>query len=432
MKLKILLVNPWIYDFAAFNLWARPLGLLKVAEYLSAFDVELSFIDCTDAFDAKRYGAGRYRAEIVEKPQVLRGIPRHYKRYGIGIEEFTARLRRLLPFDIVLVTSLMSYWYPGVQKAVELVREAAGDVPVVLGGAYATLCMDHAGKHSGADFIYHGNAGRALDFSLYTFGFRAKRKRGPVPYYKLGLYRDMPFAPLLTSTGCPFRCSYCASGLLHPRYSRRPHEEVAEEVKELYAMGVRDYTFYDDALLVDSGEHIKPILREIARAGIEAGMHAPNGLHARFVDGELAKLLKRSGFRTIRLSLETVDGSRQKATGGKIDNGAFETAVAHLKQQGFTKRELGAYLMYGLPGQGLAEVREGVDFLKSLGVRIHLAEFSPIKGTELWDEMVRGGAIEDGIDPLLTNNTVFSQLFSGYDPGEVKELKLDVKMYNET
>ena len=47
MKLKIVLVNPWIYDFAAFNLWARPLGLLRVAEHLSSFDTELFFIDCT-------------------------------------------------------------------------------------------------------------------------------------------------------------------------------------------------------------------------------------------------------------------------------------------------------------------------------------------------------------------------------------------------
>lgn len=51
MKLKILFVNPWIYDFAAYIFWVRHLGLLKVAEYLSSFDTELSFIDCTDSFE---------------------------------------------------------------------------------------------------------------------------------------------------------------------------------------------------------------------------------------------------------------------------------------------------------------------------------------------------------------------------------------------
>ena len=35
--------------------------------------------------------------------------------------------------------------------------------------------------------------------------------------------------------------------------------------------------------------------------------HCPNGLHARLIDDELAKLMKESGFRTLRLSLETVN-----------------------------------------------------------------------------------------------------------------------------
>jgi hypothetical protein len=68
MSQKILLINPLIYDFAAFNLWVRPLGLLKVAEYLGTLDVELSFIDCMDCFEIKRYGTGRFRTEQVEKP----------------------------------------------------------------------------------------------------------------------------------------------------------------------------------------------------------------------------------------------------------------------------------------------------------------------------------------------------------------------------
>ncbi|HAM52077.1 MAG TPA: hypothetical protein DCP92_15830 [Nitrospiraceae bacterium] len=41
MRLKILLINPWIYDFAAYNLWSRPLGLIKVGEYLRCFDIDL-------------------------------------------------------------------------------------------------------------------------------------------------------------------------------------------------------------------------------------------------------------------------------------------------------------------------------------------------------------------------------------------------------
>ena len=47
----VLLVNPFIYDFAAFDCWAKPRGLLRVGEMLinNGFQVEL--IDCLDRHD---------------------------------------------------------------------------------------------------------------------------------------------------------------------------------------------------------------------------------------------------------------------------------------------------------------------------------------------------------------------------------------------
>ena len=44
MKPEVLLINPWIYDFAAANLWSRPLGLFEVAEYLSAYNNDLKLV----------------------------------------------------------------------------------------------------------------------------------------------------------------------------------------------------------------------------------------------------------------------------------------------------------------------------------------------------------------------------------------------------
>ena len=58
--------------------------------------------------------------------------------------------------DLILVTSLMTYWYPGVQETIQELKSRLPDVPVVLGGVYASLCFDHAKQHSGADRVVRG------------------------------------------------------------------------------------------------------------------------------------------------------------------------------------------------------------------------------------------------------------------------------------
>jgi len=230
----------------------------------------------------------------------------------------------------------------------------------------------------------------------------------------------------------PYNCSYCASSSLSPRFAQRAPEEVIGEITELYDIGVRDFAFYDDALFVNADSHLKIILQEIINSGMSMRFHCPNGVHSRFIDNELANLLKESGFTTLRVSLETVDTNRQTETGGKITSDTFQKSIKSLKAAGFTKENIGVYLMYGLPGQKLAEVIEGINFLKGLDVRINLTEFSPIPGTKCWNDLIDRGIIDENIDPLLTNNSVFSALYEGYDWKELDVLKNSVKKYNST
>ncbi len=428
--MRILLVNPWVHDFSCLNLWSAPLGLLKVAEYLSQFDVEIYFIDCLETVKKKRWGTGKYQRTVIKKPEVLKDIPRRFCRYGISPEEFRERLRRIPLPDLVLVSTLMTYWYTGVSETVGLIKDLFKDVPVISGGLYATLLAGHALKYTLVDGVFKGGVENRLEAFLSTFGFRLKRKRAPQPYWRLGLLR-WDFAPLRTSTGCPFRCTYCASGVFYNKFIQRDPDDVIKEIIELYNHGIRDFAFYDDALLVRSNEHIKPVLKEIIRRGHDIRFHAPNGLHARYINEEIAFLMKESGFRTVRVSLETISPHLQERTGGKVTTEEFKKAIEALKRAGFTKKELGVYLMFGLPGQDLQEVIEGVEFLKSMNVRIHLTEFSPIPETPLWNEMVSSGMITGDMDLLLTNNSVFYYLFSGYNIKRLEALKLEVKRYNE-
>jgi radical SAM superfamily enzyme YgiQ (UPF0313 family) len=283
------------------NMWSRPLGLLKVAEYMSQFELQIGLIDCTDVFEKRQYGTGNYPREIVEKPEVVKKIPRFFKRYGISLSEFKEKLESFMPYDFVFLTSIMSYWYPGVLKAIEIVRKVSPNVPIILGGIYATLFHEHASKYSDADIVYKGLIRENITSSLEKLGIRLNNKttqnnNSPLltlkPYYQLNLYTSYPFAPILTSQGCPFRCPYCASSVLTDSFVQREPYDVVKEIGALYENGINDFAFYDDALLVNAESHIKRILREVIRSNLRVRFHCPNGIHARFIDDELAYLMK--------------------------------------------------------------------------------------------------------------------------------------------
>jgi radical SAM superfamily enzyme YgiQ (UPF0313 family) len=432
LKGQVLLINPWIYDFAAYNLWIEPLGLLTIAAVLRENGYGVTLIDCLAPFpgapQARPDGSGKFAKAVIESPEAVSFVPRRFGRYGLPLDLFEAALAASPVPDLVLVASGMTYWYPGVVDAIRQVRKRFDSVPVVLGGVYATLCQDHARERSGADEVI---AGPGLVAALRLADWTTASDSGPERYADprtwpppaRQLLPPAPvsrgFAGVLTAWGCPFRCTYCASHRLQPGYVQRKPSAVVSEILACTRRGVRDFAFYDDALLLNAACHIVPILEGVLAQGVRARFHTPNGIHAREISPELAGLMRRAGFASVRLSLETVDACRQRATGGKVTTDIFAQAVAHLEAAGFTSGELAAYVLAGLPDQPLSEVEASIRTVHRLGIQARLALFSPIPGTPDGDR-----ALPPVADPLLHNNTVYPYLRGAAYARELQRLKL--------
>ena len=194
MTCRVLLVNPWIYDFAAYNLWCYPLGLASIGALLREHGCEVHLLDCLG--DAQRglqnlshrprrdlYGCGQFLKTIVyPRPGALAHIPRHYGRYGLPEEVVEAELAGQARPDVILVTSGMTYWYPGVADIIQRLRARWPGVPIALGGTYATLCPHHARTHSGADLVAPGASEvDALRIVSQLTGFSPARGGNPRP-----------------------------------------------------------------------------------------------------------------------------------------------------------------------------------------------------------------------------------------------------------
>jgi hypothetical protein len=139
---SLILINPWIYDFAAYDLWSKPLGLLYLAGCLRACGFELHLIDCLavhhpaleiSVLPARSvYGTGKFLREKADRSPALKHVPRSYSRYGIPKQLFVSALKEVRRPAAILVTSLMTYWYPGVNDVIALAREVHPRTPVLL------------------------------------------------------------------------------------------------------------------------------------------------------------------------------------------------------------------------------------------------------------------------------------------------------------
>ncbi|HID92702.1 MAG TPA: radical SAM protein [bacterium (Candidatus Stahlbacteria)] len=404
---RALLVNPWIYDFAAYDLWSKPLGLLYIGSILCKNNYDCYLLDCMDRHHPKivskdkKYGCGHYIKEEIPKPECLKNIPRKYKRYGLPLSIVEDELAQIPKPDVVLVTSIMTYWYLGVYDIIKLIKRFFPQVPVILGGIYATLEYEHAKEYAPADYVFRGN-----DMGLLTDLVGANwypKSFAEFPYPAYNLYKELSYAPILTSRGCPMHCPYCAAPLLHKEFEKRDPQSVVDEIEFVTKRyRIKDFAFYDDALLMDSS-HSKEILERIIGRGLHCRFHTPNGLHVRSITLEVAQLMYKAGFKTIRLSIETANPKRQLEMGNKASNDDLVSAIDFLEQAGFSRKDIGVYLMIGMRGQSFNEIMDSIRFVSSLGTRVYLAEYSPIKGTKEWE---RAG-LPPHMDPLLTNNSIF-------------------------
>lgn len=434
----ILLVNPWIHDFAAYDFWAKPLGLLGLAAILRAHGCRVSYLDCLDRFHPRmprtaargRHGRGPFRKSIIPTPPQFPDVRRRFARYGIDPDWFREDLGRLPAPDLVLVTSGMTYWYTGVRETIARVKQVFPRAPVVLGGVYATLCPDHARRWSGADKVFTGPAEPTLMELLYAHtGWTAARRFAPddldtYPFPALDLQRRIPYAPLLTSRGCPFACAYCASHLLEPRRLHRSPASVVEEIAHWHrGGGVSDFVLYDDAFLAHPHDHALPVLEAIVRSGMPLRFHTPNALHLRGVTAETARLLRAAGFTTLRFGLETAEFESRGALDHKVTAPEFARAARALKDAGFADGQIGAYLLVGLPGQETAAIIRSIDVVKRAGLAPVLTYYSPIPGTRLWGEAVAASRYDLASDPLYANNAVLPCRKEPFDWQWMSEMK---------
>jgi len=421
-KFKILLVNPWVMDFSLYDFWIKPLGLLILGSILKKEGCSVYLLDLLDRHNPffiekinerefkkikdKKYSTGKFPSKEIKKPEIFKNIRRKYRIYGWNKEVVREYLRNHKNFDLILITSGMTYWYPGIRKTIDFLKEIYPDTVYILGGRYVFLCKKHAEREfRDVNLIFErdipGILKKIKEITGIEISFSYYKDINNIPF---DLYFDYPvlkhFA-IITSFGCPFKCTYCASKLLFPEFRRFNIDKIISEIEKIYKLkNPKDLAFYDDALLYPQ-ERAKELLKKLILKKFNLRIHTPNAVHARYIDEEMAKLMKKANFKTIRIGFETVDEEKlKKEWSGKLSLEIFERAVKNLRKAGFNE-ELGAYVLIGAKDDDVDKILRSYEYLYKLKIKIYPAQFSPVPGTPYFDL---------NKDPLLTNKSIY---FSG-------------------
>ena len=432
----LLLINPWIYDFAAFDLYLKPYGLLTIASALKQLGFSILFLDCMDRYDEffqknnliieKKYGMGKYYNEVIPKPDLLQFVDRKYKRYGLPYAEVESRIIKYLKQGVngVLITSMMTYWYPGVFDIIKLIKKYNNKIPVLLGGIYASLMYEHALKYSGADFVIEGNNFhknintiiKSLNISEDKNVFTNKKNEIPEPFYNV--YSKLSSIVIRLTSGCPFSCTYCASNYLYETFIKKDIYKVFDNLQYyMEKFNVNNIAFYDDALLVQFDQILKKFLELFKNKDVN--FFTPNGLHLRYITQEVAEYFFQYNFKMIRLSLETSNLQQQKQTGSKTTNQEFKNAINYLHKVGYKEENLEVYILFGFPNQNMAEIKTTIEFVKNSGATPKIVEYSLIPKTKDYYLYFNNTQI----DPLLHNNTIFYRKFSSLTVENLQDIR---------
>jgi anaerobic magnesium-protoporphyrin IX monomethyl ester cyclase len=214
--------------------------------------------------------------------------------------------------------------------------------------------------------------------------------------------RDMldvrPHTNMLTSRGCPYKCTFCASTKFWPSMRYFSPEYMVEEIKYLVKNhGVRWITFHDD-LFIANRKRVHAFHELVMREGFpKQGIRFSCESSATLITDDMARMLKEMNFVTVFMGLES--GNQEVLT--RLKGPAFSVeknrqAVEALHRNGIHAH---ACFVIGEPQETLEQMEDTYQFIRSLPLSyVNTLVLTPLPGTPLWHNAKTRGLVSDDMD----------------------------------
>jgi anaerobic magnesium-protoporphyrin IX monomethyl ester cyclase len=320
-------------------------------------------------------------------------------------------------WDLVGITLDTSRYYKGMKYA--RMWKSKG-TKVVVGGPHASFMADEILGSGSADFVVRGegehtmlelvtvlteggnpeqikglsyisddqiihNDDRVYPDDLDTLPFPA-RDLLDMDKYRTSKLGTRSITSILTSRGCPYQCSFCASSKLAGTFWRaRSVESIIEEiqmVKDTY--GYRAFAFVDDNFTLNP-QRVMDLCKEICKRGWDIHWWCFSRVDTIVRNPEMVSLMHKAGCRSTYIGIESRNQETLDYYNKKISADISREAISILKNN---KIEMTASFIIGALNENKEMVEDTLRFAKSLNPNtVSFTILTPYPGTDLFKQV---------------------------------------------
>ena len=195
---------------------------------------------------------------------------------------------------------------------------------------------------------------------------------------------------MLTSRGCPYRCTFCSQSIMPIKWRARSPQNVVAEFRHL----IKDFGAQEIGLLDDSANIRTKRLHEICDQLVAEKLNTVpwimiNGIRANLADTTTLGKMKAAGCKRVAFGVETGDEDILISIDKRIDHDTIRQAFKNAKQVGL---ETMGFFIIGLPGDNEETMEKTIKFAIELDPLVaNFSMMTPYPGTTVYEIATKKG-----------------------------------------